>query len=63
MDLRNTTDALLAVADNLERVVKGKRSAVELAAVSLFGDLHLLIDDVPGLGKTMLARPPHIRDR
>jgi MoxR-like ATPase len=45
-----------ALGDNIERVVKGKRSTVELALVCLFAEGHLLIEDVPGTGKTTLAR-------
>lgn len=56
MDLQATTDALRTLVDNVEKVITGKRSVVELAAVALFADQHLLIDDVPGVGKTMLAR-------
>ena len=44
------------VIENIERVIVGKRSAVELAVVGLLGQGHLLIEDVPGVGKTMLAR-------
>ncbi|MEU5832654.1 MoxR family ATPase [Streptomyces diacarni] len=45
-----------ALGDNVERVVKGKRGTVELALVCLFSEGHLLIEDVPGTGKTTLAR-------
>ena len=45
-----------ALADNVERVVKGKRDTVELALTCLFAEGHLLIEDVPGTGKTTLAR-------
>jgi MoxR-like ATPase len=41
---------------NIERVIVGKRSTVELAVISLLCQGHLLIEDVPGVGKTMLAR-------
>ncbi|MBX6388021.1 MAG: AAA family ATPase [Frankia sp.] len=41
---------------NVERVVRGKRETIELAAICLFAEGHLLIEDVPGLGKTTLAR-------
>ncbi len=44
------------VITNIERVIVGKRSAVELAVVGLLCQGHLLIEDVPGVGKTMLAR-------
>jgi MoxR-like ATPase len=45
-----------ALVDNVERVIIGKRNAVELAVVGLLCQGHLLIEDVPGVGKTMLAR-------
>ena len=41
---------------NIEKVIVGKRETVELAVVSLLCQGHLLIEDVPGVGKTMLAR-------
>jgi MoxR-like ATPase len=44
------------VVENIEKVIVGKRSAVELAVISLLCQGHLLIEDVPGVGKTMLAR-------
>ncbi len=45
-----------AVADNVERVIVGKREAIELVLVALLCEGHVLIEDVPGVGKTMLAR-------
>jgi len=44
------------VIENVERVIVGKRATVELAVVGLLSQGHLLIEDVPGVGKTMLAR-------
>jgi MoxR-like ATPase len=41
---------------NLEKVVVGKRHALELAVVALLCQGHVLIEDVPGVGKTVLAR-------
>ena len=41
---------------NVERVIVGKSSVVQLAVVGLLSRGHLLIEDVPGVGKTMLAR-------
>jgi MoxR-like ATPase len=49
-------DATRALCDNVERVLVGKRGAVELAVVALLCEGHLLIEDVPGTGKTTLAR-------
>ncbi|HLE52343.1 MAG TPA: MoxR family ATPase [Anaerolineales bacterium] len=44
------------VVVNIEQVIVGKRETVELVAISLLCQGHLLIEDVPGVGKTMLAR-------
>jgi len=44
------------VISNIEKVIIGKRSTVELTVISLLCQGHLLIEDVPGVGKTMLAR-------
>ncbi len=42
--------------DNVSKVIIGKREVLELTAVSLLCSGHLLLEDVPGTGKTMLAR-------
>jgi MoxR-like ATPase len=42
--------------DNVERVVLGKRGAVETVVAALLARGHVLIEDVPGVGKTVLAR-------
>lgn len=44
------------VVDNVERVIVGKREPIELLIVALLCEGHVLIEDVPGVGKTMLAR-------
>ena len=44
------------VIENVERVIIGKRDAIELIMVSLLCEGHVLLEDVPGSGKTMLAR-------
>jgi len=41
---------------NLEKVIVGKRDALELVVMGLLCEGHVLIEDVPGVGKTMLAR-------
>jgi MoxR-like ATPase len=41
---------------NVERVIVGKREVIELVIIGLLCEGHLLIEDVPGVGKTMLAR-------
>ncbi len=45
-----------AVSDNVERVIIGKRDIIELAVVAMLCEGHILLEDVPGTGKTMLAR-------
>ena len=42
--------------DNICTVVRGKREVVQLALICLFAEGHLLIEDVPGVGKTTIAR-------
>src|SRR5438034_4199439 len=44
------------VADNIRQVIQGKEQEVRLALVCLVAEGHLLIEDVPGVGKTMLAK-------
>ncbi|MEU5692144.1 MoxR family ATPase [Actinosynnema sp. NPDC020468] len=44
------------LADAVEAAVRGKRDVVELVLVSLFAGGHVLLEDVPGTGKTTLAR-------
>jgi MoxR-like ATPase len=44
------------VVDNVENVIVGKREAIDMLMVALLCEGHLLLEDVPGTGKTMLAR-------
>jgi MoxR-like ATPase len=44
------------IIDNIARVIVGKRPEIELALTALFSQGHLLIEDVPGVGKTVLAK-------
>ena len=48
-------EPLIALQERLEFVIKGKSKAVKMALVTLLGRGHLLIEDVPGVGKTTLA--------
>jgi MoxR-like ATPase len=45
-----------ALADNVEQVVLGKRHVIELAFTAMVSEGHLLLEDLPGTGKTSLAR-------
>ena len=49
-------DFITRISDNVEQVIIGKREAIELLLVALLCEGHVLIEDVPGVGKTMLAR-------
>src|SRR5438093_4780140 len=45
-----------AIRDNIRQVVQGKEHEIQLALACLLAEGHLLIEDVPGVGKTMLAK-------
>src|SRR5688572_20974396 len=55
---RGTTfaEVFSTIADNVERVLQGKPDVVELSILCLVAEGHLLIEDVPGVGKTSLAK-------
>ncbi len=55
-DLDSARAAVERVAVSIEQVIAGKPEAVRLALVALLAEGHLLIEDVPGVGKTMLAK-------
>lgn len=44
------------IIENIEKIIVGKREVIELAIVTLIAGGHLLLEDVPGLGKTTLAK-------
>jgi len=50
------SDSLTRLEESISSVLLGKPDVIELALVALLGQGHLLIDDVPGVGKTLLAR-------
>ncbi|MGH2355945.1 MAG: AAA family ATPase [Chloroflexota bacterium] len=52
-DIKSVSERVIA---NVERVIIGKHAEVELALVALLCQGHILIEDVPGVGKTMLAK-------
>ncbi len=58
LEVANSRFATLfeAISSNMARVVHGKREAIELAVTCLLAEGHLLIEDVPGVGKTSLAK-------
>ncbi len=56
MSVQGIKDAALKVKENVERVIVGKGEVVEMAIVALLCEGHILLEDVPGLGKTVLAK-------
>src|SRR5436305_4264271 len=51
-----TATRAMAVLDEIERVVVGKRAALTLILTTVLARGHVLIEDLPGLGKTLIAR-------
>ena len=49
-------DRFRAISDNIEHVIQGKRETVELLTACLIAGGHALVEDVPGVGKTLLAK-------
>ncbi len=49
-------DICQKIVENISRVIIGKQNAVELLMVGLLADGHVLLEDVPGLGKTLVAK-------
>jgi MoxR-like ATPase len=56
MELRELAERAHAVLDEVERAVVGKRDRLELVLAGLLADGHVLLEDVPGLAKTLTAR-------
>jgi MoxR-like ATPase len=52
----DAADMVAAVVDEVAKAVVGKRSAIELVMAGLLADGHVLLDDVPGVAKTLTAR-------
>jgi MoxR-like ATPase len=53
--MMNSTQAIRSIQDNISRVIKGKPLVIEMTVVALLARGHLLLEDVPGVGKTTLA--------
>lgn len=56
MDAVAFKDSFDGIVENVETVIKGKRDVVRLALVAILCEGHILFEDVPGTGKSMLAR-------
>ncbi len=55
-DVKHIQEVAAKVKENVERVIVGKGEVVELTIVALLCEGHILLEDVPGLGKTVLAK-------
>lgn len=55
-DNNGSYQSIQAVINNIEQVIKGKRDKIELVLTCLLAEGHILIEDNPGTGKTVLAR-------
>jgi MoxR-like ATPase len=56
LGLPDVADVAARIAANIQRVIVGKPDVVRVALVTLFAEGHLLVEDVPGVGKTSLAK-------
>ncbi len=56
VDRSAAVDALQRIVGNVESVIVGKRGVIEASIGALAADGHLLLEDAPGVGKTMLAK-------
>ena len=56
VDVNGAREGAQKIVENIKQVIVGKDGPVELAVVALLCQGHVLVEDVPGVGKTMLAR-------
>src|ERR1700738_2201692 len=56
LEPRRAAELLGRIEDNVHRVIVGKNRVVRLAGAGLVAGGHVLLQDLPGTGKTMLAR-------
>jgi MoxR-like ATPase len=56
LSIETITPQLQSLVDNMEQIIFGKRDAIGLCVVGLLARGHILIEDVPGIGKTTLAQ-------
>ena len=53
--MNNSQEILEKIIENVEKVIVGKRDVIELSIIALICNGHVLIEDVPGVGKTSLV--------
>src|SRR5215208_4145711 len=55
LPISRSLDRIAALQDNVERVIRGKSEVVQFCIAALLAKGHILLEDVPGVGKTTLA--------
>ncbi len=55
-DVRSVQSTVMQIRDQIERVIVGKRAVIDRLLTAMLAEGHVLIEDVPGIGKTKLAR-------
>lgn len=56
MEIKEITSLAKRICDNVSRVIVGKDEIIELVVISLLAGGHVLLEDVPGTGKTVMAK-------
>ncbi len=56
IDIKRIADFVRKVRENVSQVIVGKDDIIELLLIALIGKGHVLMDDVPGMGKTLTAK-------
>ena len=56
MQIQDIAPQVQKIRENMEKVMVGKRDVIELVLTSLLAGGHVLLEDVPGTGKTVLAK-------
>lgn len=53
--MKNAKDILSSIQDNIQKVIIGKEEAIKLILIAIISNGHVLIEDVPGVGKTTMV--------
>src|SRR5437879_13692494 len=56
LNARKFQEQFDAIVDNIQKVIKGKEGPVRMVLTAILAEGHVLLEDLPGAGKTMLAR-------
>ena len=56
MDVKSVAALAKKVSDNVSRVIVGKEDAIKLVLCAILARGHILLEDVPGTGKTVMAK-------